>query len=36
MLLGPPEVGHEWRPLRFRIKKALALLGYLAAEGGRP
>ena len=35
-LLGPPEVGLEWRPLRFRLKKPLALLCYLAAEGGRP
>src|SRR5215212_11952156 len=33
-LLGPPEVSFEGRPLRFRIKKALALLCYLAAEGG--
>jgi DNA-binding SARP family transcriptional activator len=34
-LLGPPEASLEGRPLRFRIKKALALLCYLAAEGGR-
>jgi DNA-binding SARP family transcriptional activator len=34
-LLGPPEVRLEGRPLRFRIKKALALLCYLAAEGRR-
>src|SRR3712207_7545002 len=33
-LLGHPEVSFEGRPLRFRIKKALALLCYLAAEGG--
>jgi DNA-binding SARP family transcriptional activator/tetratricopeptide (TPR) repeat protein len=32
-LLGHPEVSFEGRPLRFRIKKALALLCYLAAEG---
>src|SRR4051812_10658968 len=34
-LLGPPEASLEGRPLRFRIKKALALLCYLATEGGR-
>jgi DNA-binding SARP family transcriptional activator len=34
-LLGPPEASLEGLPLRFRIKKALALLCYLAAEGGR-
>src|SRR3954452_23704494 len=34
-LLGPPEASLEGRPLRFRIKKALALLCYLAAEGVR-
>jgi DNA-binding SARP family transcriptional activator/tetratricopeptide (TPR) repeat protein len=33
-LLGQPEVSFEGRALRFRIKKALALLCYLAAEGG--
>src|SRR3712207_1287662 len=33
-LLGQPEASIEGRPLRFRIKKALALLCYLAAEGG--
>ncbi len=33
-LLGPPEVLHEGRPARFRARKALALLAYLAAEGG--
>jgi DNA-binding SARP family transcriptional activator len=33
-LLGHPEVSFEGRPLRFRIKKVLALLCYLAAEGG--
>ena len=34
-LLGPPEVGLDGKALRFRLKKALALLSYLAAEGGR-
>ena len=34
-LLGPPEASLEGLPLRFRIKKTLALLCYLAAEGGR-
>ena len=34
-LLGPPEVSLRGLPLRFRIKKQLALLCYLAAEGGR-
>ena len=34
-LLGPPEVSFKGRPLWFRTKKALALLCYLAAEGGR-
>ena len=34
-LLGPPEASLEGLPVRFRIKKALALLCYLAAEGGR-
>ncbi len=34
-MLGPPEVSIEGRPLRFGIKKALALLCYLAAEGRR-
>ncbi|HET6658501.1 MAG TPA: BTAD domain-containing putative transcriptional regulator, partial [Rubrobacter sp.] len=34
-LLGPPEVSLRGRPLRFGIKKQLALLCYLAAEGGR-
>src|SRR3712207_742534 len=33
-LLGRPEASIEGRPLRFRIKKALALLCYLAVEGG--
>jgi DNA-binding SARP family transcriptional activator/tetratricopeptide (TPR) repeat protein len=33
-LLGHPEASFEGRPLRFRIKKALALLCYLAVEGG--
>ena len=34
-LLGPPEVSLRGHPLRFGIKKQLALLCYLAAEGGR-
>jgi DNA-binding SARP family transcriptional activator/tetratricopeptide (TPR) repeat protein len=34
-LLGPPEASYEGLPVRFRIKKELALLCYLAAEGGR-
>jgi len=34
-LLGPPEARLEGLPVRFRIKKELALLCYLAAEGGR-
>jgi DNA-binding SARP family transcriptional activator/predicted ATPase len=34
-LLGPPEASLEGLPVRFRIKKELALLCYLAAEGGR-
>ena len=34
-LLGSPEVNLEGRNLRFGRKKALALLCYLAAEGGR-
>jgi DNA-binding SARP family transcriptional activator len=34
-LLGPPEASLEGLPVRFRIKKELALLYYLAAEGGR-
>jgi DNA-binding SARP family transcriptional activator/tetratricopeptide (TPR) repeat protein len=34
-LLGPPEVRHGGRPVRFRARKAVALLAYLAAEGGR-
>ena len=35
-LLGPPEASiEEGRPLRFGTKKSLALLCYLAAEGGR-
>ncbi|MDQ3965346.1 MAG: AAA family ATPase, partial [Actinomycetota bacterium] len=32
-LLGPPGVRHDGRPVRFRARKALALLAYLAAEG---
>jgi DNA-binding SARP family transcriptional activator len=36
-LLGPPEVSiEEGHTTRFGIKKSLALLGYLAAEGSRP
>ena len=34
-LLGPPEVSLRGLTLRFGIKKQLALLCYLAAEGGR-
>jgi DNA-binding SARP family transcriptional activator len=34
-LLGPPEVSFEGRGLRFGRKKVLALLCYLAAEGGK-
>jgi DNA-binding SARP family transcriptional activator len=34
-LLGPPEASLEGLPVRFRIKKELALLCYLAAKGGR-
>lgn len=34
-LLGPPEVSFGGRGLRFGRKKALALLCYLAAEGGK-
>ena len=34
-LLGPPEASLEGLPVRFGIKKELALLCYLAAEGGR-
>jgi DNA-binding SARP family transcriptional activator/tetratricopeptide (TPR) repeat protein len=34
-LLGPPEASLEGLPVRFRTKKELALLCYLAAEGGR-
>ncbi len=33
-LLGPPEIRHGGRPVRFRARKALALLAYLAAERG--
>ena len=33
-LLGPPEVSHFDRRLTFPDRKALALLSYLAAEGG--
>ena len=33
-LFGPPEVLHDGRPLSFRTQKALALLIYLAVEGG--
>ncbi|MDQ3926537.1 MAG: AAA family ATPase, partial [Actinomycetota bacterium] len=32
--LGPPEVLYDGRPVRFRARKALGLLAYLAAEGG--
>ena len=34
-LLGPPEARFQDRRLRFRAKKAFALLCYLAAEGTR-
>jgi DNA-binding SARP family transcriptional activator/tetratricopeptide (TPR) repeat protein len=34
-LLGPPEASLEGLPIGFGIKKELALLCYLAAEGGR-
>ena len=34
-LLGPPEASLERHPFRFGTRKALALLCYLAAEGGR-
>jgi DNA-binding SARP family transcriptional activator len=34
-LLGPPEASLEGLPVRFRIKKELALLCYLAAEWGK-
>jgi DNA-binding SARP family transcriptional activator len=34
-LLGPPQVRHGGRLVRFRARKAVALLAYLAAEGGR-
>jgi DNA-binding SARP family transcriptional activator len=34
-LLGSPEVSIKDRPLRFKTKKAFALLCYLATEGGR-
>lgn len=34
-LLGPSEVLHDGHPLKFRARKSLALLAYLAAEGGR-
>src|SRR3712207_3264724 len=34
-LLGAPEIRHEGQPLRFRSRKVLALLVYLALTGGR-
>jgi DNA-binding SARP family transcriptional activator len=34
-LLGPPEARHGGRSVRFRARKAVALLAYLADEGGR-
>lgn len=34
-VLGAPEVYHEGRPLKFRSRKVLALLLYLAVEGKR-
>ena len=33
-LLGPPEVDHQDRRLTFPDRKVLALLAYLATEGG--
>ena len=33
-VLGPPEVFHDGRRLTFSLRKALALLVYLAVEGG--
>src|SRR5258708_17032178 len=33
-MLGPPEVCHNGRRLTFALRKALALLVYLAVEGG--
>jgi DNA-binding SARP family transcriptional activator len=33
-MLGPPEVFHDGSRLSFALRKALALLVYLAAEGG--
>jgi DNA-binding SARP family transcriptional activator len=33
--LGPPDVRRGGRPVMFRARKALALLAYLATEGGR-
>ncbi|HEV2744415.1 MAG TPA: hypothetical protein VGV91_14765, partial [Rubrobacter sp.] len=33
-LLGPPQARLDGTPLRLRTRKALALLAYLAAEGG--
>ena len=35
MLLGPPRVEREGRPIAFDTRKAIALLAYLAL-GGRP
>jgi DNA-binding SARP family transcriptional activator len=34
-LPGPPEARHGGRSVRFHARKAVALLAYLAAEGGR-
>src|SRR5262245_31389538 len=33
-LLGPPEIRHAGSLLKFPTRKALALLAYLAVEGG--
>src|SRR6266480_3715720 len=33
-VLGPPEVSHDGRRLSFALRKAQALLLYLAVEGG--
>jgi DNA-binding SARP family transcriptional activator len=34
-LFGPPEIYYDSQPLTFRTRKALALLIYLATEGGQ-
>lgn len=35
LFLGPPEVYYEGQPLKFPTRKTLALIIYLAMEGGR-